>query len=350
MLSAAEAKGVLRSRLSHMTQEDYLRAVHQHDPDLLQGSLEVREDASLARVGLPGLESVDKPVLFDLHPEPRRPPLSAYLASALTGLGSHERRYIFQLSDVIAAACEQLDIALYEPRKNTDPVHHPDVSDTDVFHIDRERVVRSDLLVYLAHYPSTGAGEELDFAYNAMVPILVISHSDVPVSRMVTGIPGTVVSLSYEEPEELRARLRSTLEQMRPQLVQRKVTFGDYDINIVGDRVRQLREAQGLTRADVAQVSTTAFPLSVEMLARLEESTDREANPSLIHLREIATALGTTVADLVEPDMSDVVISSLESWVSDRQAARFGKMSTKDRNRLLRRLLLRVLDSLESDE
>jgi hypothetical protein len=55
---------------------------------------------------------------------------------------------------------------LYEPRKKTDPVHYPDVGATDVFHIDRGRVLNSEFLIHLAHFSSTGSGEELNFAYD----------------------------------------------------------------------------------------------------------------------------------------------------------------------------------------
>lgn len=346
MIDPAKARPLVRSRLLGMTDDEYRDAVRRNELDL---GGQMSEDAALAQVGLPGLITSDVTELLALRSAPGHVPLQAYLASALTGLSGSERQLIFQLSFTVSEVCRELGIELYEPRKKTDPVHHPDVSDSEVFHVDRERVVQSDLLIYLAHFPSTGAGEELDFAYNAMVPILVISHNEARVSRMVTGIPGTVVTLAYEEPEELHARLHEALVQLRPQLVQRKLAFGDYDVNIVGDRIRRLREAQGLTREDVANASTSRTSISVEWLSRLEQSNDKEANPSLLHLRELATLLNTTVADLVEPDMSELIVGTLTSWVGERQAARFGQMSTRDRNKLLRRLLLRLVDNLEDE-
>jgi hypothetical protein len=35
-----------------------------------------------------------------------------------------------------------------------------------VFHIDRGRVLNYDFLIHLAHFSSTGSGEELNFAYD----------------------------------------------------------------------------------------------------------------------------------------------------------------------------------------
>ncbi len=350
MNNADQAAQELRNHFSTVSTEDYLEVASRYSPELLAGG-EMSEDPQFAQLGLQGLETEDASGALALfRSAPAHTPLDAYLACALTGLDESQRQLIFALSDMVAQVCESIDIQLYEPRKKTDPVHHTDVPDSEVFKIDRERVLRSDLLIYLAHFPSTGAGEELDFAYNSLVPMVVVSHANSRVSRMVSGIPGLVVSVTYAEPEEFRARLREELTALRPLLVQRKLAFGDYDVNIVGDRIRRLRERQGLTRDDLATATVGRVPLSSEMLKQIEESTDRHGNPSLVQLREIATALKTTVADLVEPDLEAHILSTLGEWVSDRRAAREGLMSTHDRNRLLRRLLLRILDSLETDE
>ena len=103
-------------------------------------------------------------------------PLNAYLASALTGLSDEERQRVFAVSDLAASVCEDLAIEVYEPRKSTDPVRHPDVLSEDVFEQDRERVLNSDLVIHIADYASTGAGEELDFALAALIPIVLISR------------------------------------------------------------------------------------------------------------------------------------------------------------------------------
>lgn len=159
-----------------------------------------------------------------------------------------------------------------------------------------------------------------------------------------------MIKIQYGEPEDLRDRLRAQLIELRPLMVQRKLAFGDYDMNIVGDRIRRLREAQGLTRAEVAAATGVRFPISVDALQHLEKSSDRDANPTLIVLRELATTLKTTVADLVEPDLDEYLLNSLSTWVSERRAARSAGMSARDRNKVLRRILLRLIDNLERDD
>ncbi len=167
------------------------------------------------------------PVL--MHSKPKRVPLNAYLACALTGLGNDQRMLVNHLSDLANVVCKSVDIDLYEPRKKTDPVHNPDVVPSDVFHIDRERVIASDLVIHLADFPSTGAGEELTFAFDSLVPMIVIAHDSRSVSRMITGIPSLKLEIRYQEPEDLREMLGIRLQEIRPVLEQRKV-------NVTGSR------------------------------------------------------------------------------------------------------------------
>lgn len=282
-----------------------------------------------------------------LLPTPRASlPLTAYLASALTGLTDDQRQLIFHLSDAIAEVCRRHGIEVYEPRKATDPVHHSDIPAEEVWKVDRDRVIASDVLIHLGHFPSTGAGEELDFAYNALVPIILISHGGSRLSRMVAGIPGFKLEITYVEPEELRNRLEEAIIAIRPVLEERKLAFAEFDKNIVGEKIRSLRQDLGMTREEVTDQSPL---LTVEMLKRLEESTDRISDPSLSHLRLIAAILKTTVADLVEPDIGHRVVASLHEWMQTHKAARFPGMSERDSNRVLRRLLLRVIEALEED-
>ena len=137
--------------------------------------------------------------------------LSAYLASALTGLDAEQRNNLFEVADLVTTACEELDIAVYEPRKSTDPVLHPEVTPEDVYHRDREIVLAADLVIHIADYASTGSGEELDFAQAALIPIVLLSHGDSVVSRMVLGIPGVKLVVTYNTLEELRTELRQCL-------------------------------------------------------------------------------------------------------------------------------------------
>jgi transcriptional regulator with XRE-family HTH domain len=276
---------------------------------------------------------------------PARLPLGAYLASALTGLSDDQRRVVFGISDLISDVCEQNGISLYQPRKKTDPVLHAAVSPSEVYEWDKQTVLSSDLLIHLCHHPSTGAGEELEFAHAALLPILLVYPADLKVSRMVLGIPSLVIHVAYNNVEDLHAQLSDILFNFRPLLEERKLTLARYDVNIVGEKVRELRERLGLTRNDVANFSKH---FTEQILKNIEEKTDRDSNPSLIQLREIATILKTTVSELVEPDFNQRVLVMLNTWISDRAAAR-NTISKNDRNKAVKAVLRRLADSIDED-
>lgn len=306
-------------------------------------------DALLEQLGLPSSNLEDLATALEVPPSGPEPDLKGYLACALTGLTETERRYVFQLSDTVATVCKSFNIDLYEPRKVTDPNFNPDVPDHQVFEIDRQKVLQSDVLIFLSHYPSVGAGQELDFAYNALLPIIVIAHSEVRVSRMVTGIPGMLIKITYTEPEELREILDKELIRLRPRLLARRSAFGEHDRNIVGDRISRAMNAQGVTRAKVSDDSAKRVHITEEQLAVWETSSDRESNPSLLQLRELAYLLNTSVADLVEVDMNALHLAyfnRLLDQVDFATAARNGSESYyKDRWNLL----LRIMDLLRED-
>ena len=273
-------------------------------------------------------------------------PLNAYLATALTGLTEGQRELMFAVSKLVVSVCRELDIEVYEPRTATDPVQHPDVSPEEVFKTDRDNVLRSDLVIHIADYPSTGAGAELDFALAALIPIIVISHGDTRVSRMVTGIPALKLIFTYSDLAELELELRERLTEIRPILEERKLSFSEYDMNIVGNKVRVTREELGLTRDDVASHSSGL--VTPERLGQIEENKDRLSNPSLLELRALAAILKTTVADFVEPDLNERVLVSIQEWLEGRSVAR-SPMTERDMKRLMRRFLYRWLDYLEKE-
>jgi transcriptional regulator with XRE-family HTH domain len=251
-----------------------------------------------------------------------------------------------ELSALISQVCKQHNISLYNPSRHTDPPSHRQISDTEVFQINRERVLASDVLIHLTHFPDTSSGQALDFAYSALLPIIIISRGDETVSRMVTGIPSFKVHIRYENPGELRDLLNDCLEQINPIIKERKLAFSKSNTHVVGQRIRALREQQGLS---IDEVAANVDYLTAETLRQIEDRADQQSNPSLLQLRQIAVLLKTTVADLVEPNMGSRVVGYLNDWLEGRQAARYPNISEKDSRKIMRRMLLRVIDTLEKD-
>ncbi len=332
MVNPEEAQKILTAHFEQITLDEFteLRGRYVHEP-------------SAALVPVDGaLEPCDT-ILY--RPQSAQFELEAYLASALTSLEVAEREHVDKVSDIAAMVCADLGINLYQPRNVTDPVNNPHASSEDVFNLDRERVLGSDLVIHIADYASTGSGEELDFALNALIPIVLIAHGESKVSRMVTGIPGFKLTIKYGDLTELESQLREGLTEIRPVLAERKLAFSRFDKNIVGNKIRSLREDQRLTREQVA--SQIDDLLSVQRIAQIEESLDSVSNPTLVELRCLAVILKTTVAELVEPDLGEHVIKVVKDLMMGNVAARYG-VSSKDQRAMVSSMLHRLLVALDN--
>lgn len=340
MLDTNKAINHIRKHFSEVSSKQFIENVKKYCP-------EIKKDESKKSLAKTQEDASSKQLLL-FQPQPVPLPLNAYLACALTGLSPVQREQIVELSDLVDQICRSHEIDLYQPSHHTDPVKHANVPAESVFELDRERVLRSDLLIHLCHHPSTGAGEELAMASDALLPILLISHNQTRVSRMITGIPAFKVEIKYTDHDNLRSQLKDALIEIRPVLEQRKMAFSKYEVNIVGNTIRLLREDLGLTREEIAN-STPRPTLTVERLRQIEESIDRVSNPSLIELRVIATILKTTVADLVEPNLDERLAANFQTWIFEKQAARVPGLSRKDLKRIARRVLRRVIDFLDDE-
>ena len=333
MVSPEDAQKILDEHFKQISLEEFNE---RHDKY-------VGEDVT-ALLPTSGIDDTAPIVLYQRQAAPLK--LDAYLASALTGLTQEQRDDLEALSRVAERVCEDLEIALYQPRSVTDPIAHPDVSPEDVFKRDRERVLSSDLVIHVADYASTGAGQELNFALEALIPMIIVARGDSQVSRMVTGIPAVKLTITYNDLEQFSQELRERLMEIRPIMEVRKLTFSDFNRNMVGNKVKVLREESGFTREDVALYSGDL--LTADKIRQIEGSVDKVSNPTLLELRTLATVLKTTVADLVEPDLSERMIALLQELMLGRVEARYG-MSSGDQKRILRHMLLRVIYNLDRD-
>ncbi len=274
-------------------------------------------------------------------------PLTAYLASALTGLPERERSEITALQSSIEKVCSDNAVELYRPELHSDPLKHKDLLPPEVWYQDHDTVLSSDLLILITKQPSFGAGQELEFARNALLPIIMIIPKGRDVSRMVRGSPGTVITVEYDSREDLIISLSREIRLLRPLLVERKLAFGKSDEVIIGAKIRELRVKNGMTREDLAK----ALRISAEEIRSYEEKPDRISNPSLLTLRKLATVLRVSVADLSEPDYLDKVDEQVVHMLEGRDVVIAGgrkveELPANDRRRIRIRIINRHLEEI----
>jgi transcriptional regulator with XRE-family HTH domain len=238
----------------------------------------------------------------------------AYFASALTNLEESARQTLFADAASVRAVCEELRTFLYEPVHYTDPVGNPDLAPAAVYSIDRHQVGISDVVIVYCEYPSFGAGQEIEIATAAGVPVVLLVREGRTVSRMVLGSHARNRVVLYRDTPHLQAELRRSLQELFDELALKR-PLADSG---VGRRIREIRAARSASADTVARLAG----ISEEALLELERGDCTAQNPSLSGLRRIAQVLSTTLAFLVEgiapsPEHLDDVLARSKGSLED---------------------------------
>jgi serine/threonine protein kinase/transcriptional regulator with XRE-family HTH domain len=252
-------------------------------------------------------------------------PLHGYIATALTGVTKDAREAMAFKSSSIAAVCKEFNIYIYQPRKATDPLLHPDVEPEAVYARDRKRVLGANLLIIIADNPSFGVGQEIEIAAGFGVPTIIVTSGDASskLSRMVTGsFLNLIGQITYRTPEDLVEKMRelvgNNLDRIRSF---KRSTRPDAAISQrIGSRLREMRQHTGLSISDAAKSVGT----SARLLKALEERPLNYHNVSLHIVGRLLVTYGCNTSDLFEatapiarsPRTADHNIRSLESVAS----------------------------------
>ncbi|MGI8547458.1 MAG: helix-turn-helix domain-containing protein [Gemmatimonadaceae bacterium] len=335
-----EAESLFRQHLRERSDEEF-----QMELELAKSDVEPGIEVSNILRGA-GRPPIAAQALALPHVAQREFSLTAYIACALSNVSEDERAETSRRVAAVKYVCEEEGIEPYFPGDYTDPQEHAHVPAYKVFEIDRTRVKRSDLLVWVGPHPSTGVGQELDIAYNSLIPIVLLYPENSPISRMVRGIPGTVVEIAYGEEGDVGAAFQSWLITARGLLYARRVAFSDLDENIVGEKIRLLRRLRGMSRKQLAD----SVGISEDAVVHIEESPDRESDPSLTQLRRIAAVLGTTAGALVEASLGSNLIAAVREWIEVHEMVSAARArSPRDQGLQVQRFLLQVCDRLAAD-
>jgi transcriptional regulator with XRE-family HTH domain len=215
-------------------------------------------------------------------------PYKAYMATALTNLDRAARIGVIFVSDCVATVCEGHGIDLYEPRKATDPVHNATIQDHTVYLLDREHVTASDLVIVLCEFPSFGAGQEIEIAGNATIPLILLAMDDKKPSRMVTGTPVQKQLVTFNDPDSLRIHLDEELNRMIPSIAARRDKMAATPLpHDLGQRIRALRKEVRMDQSELAD----QVGVSEQFIKNLETNEASITNLSLIQLGAIARVL-----------------------------------------------------------
>jgi serine/threonine protein kinase/transcriptional regulator with XRE-family HTH domain len=258
-----------------------------------------------------------EPIRAFVRDAPDDAALHGYVATALTGLGSDARGYVSFASSKIAEVAKQHGFYVYQPRRATDPLLHPQVDAETVYVRDRKRVVNSDLLFVLLNKPSFGVGQEIEIAASYGKPTVLIIEEGIKASRMVYGCPAnTLTEVFYTTPEDLERKLHKTLRDIRKDVLQWRAVAGKSRSDLrLGPRLKELRIAAGYeSPTDLAD----KLGLSRRLVEFLENG--HLENVGIQVLSAVCRALQVDVTAVLEPSgtsatppVADLSLRRLES-------------------------------------
>lgn len=100
-------------------------------------------------------------------------------------------------------------------KSGTDPVKNPDVDPQYIYDKDLAELDTSNLMIAYVDEPTTGTGQELEYARQHAIPIYLIYRKGNHVSRMVTGNRGVDGVIEFESEDDAITRLSSLLTEIK---------------------------------------------------------------------------------------------------------------------------------------
>lgn len=139
-----------------------------------------------------------------------------YISGALSDVPDTVRPQYLAFYEAIGQTVTSMGLVAYIPHQNTDPVKHRDVTPRQVDLIDRMAITSAMLIVAVADNPSLGVGIEVEMAYHAAKPVVLLCNQDRiaerRISRLVRGNPGVVHEIIYTDQSEALIQLEKFIQ------------------------------------------------------------------------------------------------------------------------------------------
>ncbi|OGG04341.1 hypothetical protein A2Z33_03495 [Candidatus Gottesmanbacteria bacterium RBG_16_52_11] len=97
----------------------------------------------------------------------------------------------------------------------TDPIKNPDVPSDVVYETDLQELGKSDLMIAYVGEPTTGTGQEIEYAKEHDIPVYLLYESGKHVTRMVLGSPNVLGTIEFTGIEDALGKLDILLREIK---------------------------------------------------------------------------------------------------------------------------------------
>lgn len=137
-----------------------------------------------------------------------------FFGGPLTDLTDKEKTKAFYRQLAVVARDNGFD-SYWAFLNGTDPELNPDVSPPEVFAKDLEELAKSDLMVAYLGEPSTGTGQEIEFARTKNIPVYLLYERTVRMTRMVLGSPNVKGSIVFSDEADALRQFQQFLRTLK---------------------------------------------------------------------------------------------------------------------------------------
>lgn len=113
----------------------------------------------------------------------------------------------------------------------TDPVLNPDVPTTTVYQTDLKELANSDVMIIYIGEPTTGTGQEIEYARQQGIPVYLLYEKGKVITRMVKGSPNVKGSIEFSSQEDALRQLDELLDGLKIRLKQNGTLRENFSID-----------------------------------------------------------------------------------------------------------------------
>ena len=97
----------------------------------------------------------------------------------------------------------------------TDPIKNPEVPSEVVYETDLAELAKSDLMIVYLGEPTTGTGQEIEYAKEHNIPVYLLFEQGKQITRMVLGSPNIKEEIEFTSEDDALSKLDSLLKRLK---------------------------------------------------------------------------------------------------------------------------------------
>jgi nucleoside 2-deoxyribosyltransferase len=97
----------------------------------------------------------------------------------------------------------------------TDPVKNPDVPSAIVYETDLSELERSDVMITYIGEPTTGTGQEMEYARRHGIPVYLLYEAGKKITRMLLGSPIVKGEITFSSHEDALCKLDELIKGLK---------------------------------------------------------------------------------------------------------------------------------------